>query len=278
MGMFFEEHAKLLSDFARVSQAAGARADYVQGGGGNTSVKLPGGLMAIKASGFCLSDIRPDKAYAVLDGADLRNFYLTTEPSALADVEKEGSARAKADIRHIDGLADLRPSVEAGFHSILKTFVVHTHSVYANLAACSTACRPIAAQAFAGANYTWGWVPYTDPGANLTFAIRDELRRVEKETGKTTTDDDNTDTPDRGCRLLLASSCRTTASSSMTTTRIPRLRFTLTQTSGWHGCSACPVQASRRSPCAKWPQAFTPPMCRIWQVSSEPAAIRRNFS
>ncbi len=184
MGMFFEEHAKLLSDFARVSQAAGARADYVQGGGGNTSVKLPGGLMAIKASGFCLSDIRPDKAYAVLDGADLRNFYLTTEPSALADVEKEGSARAKADIRHIDGLADLRPSVEAGFHSILKTFVVHTHSVYANLAACSTACRPIAAQAFAGANYTWGWVPYTDPGANLTFAIRDELRRVEAETGK----------------------------------------------------------------------------------------------
>ena len=173
MGMFFEEHAKLLSDFARVSQAAGARAEYVLGGGGNTSVKLPGGLMAIKASGFCLSDIRPDKAYAVLDGADLRNFYLTTEPSALADVEKEGSARAKADIRHIDGLADLRPSVEAGFHSILKTFVVHTHSVYANLAACSTACRPIAAQAFAGANYTWGWVPYTDPGANLTFAIRD---------------------------------------------------------------------------------------------------------
>lgn len=59
--MFFEEHAKLLSDFARVSQAAGARADYVQGGGGNTSVKLPGGLMAIKASGFCLSDIRPDR-------------------------------------------------------------------------------------------------------------------------------------------------------------------------------------------------------------------------
>ena len=99
-------------------------------------------------------------------------------------MEKEGSARAKADVRHIDGLADLRPSVEAGFHSILKTFVVHTHSVYANLAACSTACRPIAAQAFAGAAYTWGWVPYTDPGANLTFAIRDELRRVEKETGK----------------------------------------------------------------------------------------------
>ncbi|MEA4964324.1 MAG: class II aldolase/adducin family protein [Oscillospiraceae bacterium] len=182
--MFFEEHAKLLSDFSRISKAAGARADYVQGGGGNTSVKLPGGLMAIKASGFCLSDIAPDRAYAVLDCVDLKDFYLGSEPSDFENVEQTGSARAKADVRHIDGLADLRPSVEAGFHSILSTFVLHTHSVYANLAACSTACRDIAEQAFEGANYTWGWVPYTDPGANLTFAIRDELRRVEEKTGK----------------------------------------------------------------------------------------------
>ncbi len=182
--MFFEENERLLSEFSRVSKAAGARADYVQGGGGNTSVKLPGGLMAIKASGFCLKDIEINKAYAVLDVKDLRDFYLSSEPSDFEDVEKAGSSRAKADVRHIDGLVDLRPSVEAGFHSILKTFVLHTHSVYANLACCSTACRIIAEQAFQGAAYTWGWVPYTDPGANLTFAIRDELRRVEKESGK----------------------------------------------------------------------------------------------
>ena len=126
-------------------------------------------------------------------------------------------------MRHIDGLADLRPSVEAGFHSILKTFVVHTHSVYANLAACSTACRPIAAQAFAGANYTWGWVPYTDPGANLTFAIRDELRRVEKK---------------KPARFRPSFSCRTTALSSMTMPRIPRLPSTPMQTNGWPACSS----------------------------------------
>ncbi len=182
--MFFEENAKLLADFSRLSQAAGARADYVQGGGGNTSVKLAGGLMAIKASGYCLSDIRPDKAYAVLDASALRKFYLDNNPADLEDVEKQGSACAKENTKVIEDLDALRPSVEAGFHSILKTFVLHTHSVYANLAACSTACREIAEIAFAGAPYSWGWVPYTDPGANLTFAIRDELRRVEKETGK----------------------------------------------------------------------------------------------
>lgn len=182
--MFFEKNAKLLTDFARLSQTAGARADYVQGGGGNTSVKLADGLMAIKASGYCLKDIRTDKAYAVMDAQALRAFYYGNEPAQLADVEKQGSACAKENTKTIAGLDALRPSVEAGFHSILKTFVLHTHSVYANLAACAQECRQIAAEAFADAAYSWGWVPYTDPGANLTFAIRDELRRVEACTGK----------------------------------------------------------------------------------------------
>lgn len=183
--MFFEENAKLLQDFSRISKVAGSRADYVQGGGGNTSVKLADGLMAIKASGFCLSDIEVDKAYAVLDGAAVRNFYLTSEPEQFENVETAGSAKAKESVKVIEGLAQLRPSVEAGFHSVLKKFVIHTHSVYANLAACALDCRDICAAAFADADYTWGMVPYVDPGANLTFAIRNELRRVEAETGKT---------------------------------------------------------------------------------------------
>lgn len=182
--MFFEKNAQRLADFAKMSKAAGARPDYVQGGGGNTSVKLAEGLMAIKASGYCLKDINVDKAYAVMDAKALRQFYYENEPQNLTDVEKQGSACAKENTKTMEGLDALRPSVEAGFHSILKTFVLHTHSVYANLAACSDQCREIAKAAFADASYTWGWVPYTDPGANLTFAIRDELRRVESETGK----------------------------------------------------------------------------------------------
>ena len=182
--MFFEENAKLLEAFAKVSGIAGARADYVQGGGGNTSVKLGGGLMAIKASGFCLSDITPNSAYAVLDGAAIRDFYLTSEPAQFENVETAGSNKAKESVKTIEGLQQLRPSVEAGFHSILKTFVVHTHRVYANLAACAVNCKEICAAAFEGADYSWGMVPYVDPGANLTFAIRDEMKRVEAETGK----------------------------------------------------------------------------------------------
>ena len=184
MSNFFETNRTNLEDFRRVSGTVGARADYVQGGGGNTSVKLDGGLMAIKASGYCLKDIDVDKAYAVLDYVSLRDFYNNTDPKTLDDVEKTGSERAKASIQTIEGLAALRPSVEAGFHSLLDRFVAHSHSVYANLATCAEDGRAVVARALEGADYTWGFVPYTDPGARLTFSIRDELARVEKETGK----------------------------------------------------------------------------------------------
>ena len=184
MSSFFELNKQALQNFARVSQSVGARADYVQGGGGNTSVKLAGGLMAIKASGYCLKDIRPDKAYAVLNYEALRAFYNGSQIADFDDVEKAGSGKAKESIVAIEGLDALRPSVEAGFHSLLDTYVAHSHSVYANLAACSRECLSIVGKALEGADYTWGFVPYTDPGARLTFSIRDELARVQKETGR----------------------------------------------------------------------------------------------
>lgn len=181
---FVKKHQERLEQFSRMSKTSGGRADYVQGGGGNTSAKLDDTLMAIKASGFCLKDIEIDKAYAVLDYAALRRFYYGSEPSDFEDVEKAGSAEAKAATQHIEGMESLRPSVEAGFHSLLDTYVSHTHSVYANFAACAENGREIVARALAGADYTWGFVSYVNPGSRLTFSIRDELKRVEQETGK----------------------------------------------------------------------------------------------
>ena len=184
MSDFFRDNAERLHNFERVSQSVGARADYVQGGGGNTSAKLAGGLMAIKASGYCLKDVRADSAYAVLDYQALRAFYNESDPASFNDVEAAGSSKAKELTKTIEGLKPLRPSVEAGFHSLLDTYVAHSHSVYANLAACSKECTDIVAEALKDADYTWGFVPYTNPGAKLTFSIRDELKRVQDATGR----------------------------------------------------------------------------------------------
>ncbi len=182
--MFISNNLADLASFAALSNRLGARPDYVQGGGGNTSVKLDGGFMAVKASGFRLSDVQSDRAYAVLDYEILRRFYLETDPATLPDIEKAGSEQAKACVQAIDGLEPLRPSVEAGFHSLLDRYVAHSHAVWANFAACSAECGEIVRSAFSDAGCAVGIVLYVDPGARLTFAVRDELRRVEAECGR----------------------------------------------------------------------------------------------
>ena len=168
---FITKNKARLADYTRMSRTAGSRSDYVQGGGGNTSVKLDDRLMAIKASGYRLDQIAPDQAYAVLDYAALRSFYQNTDSSALEDVEASGSAQAKAATLPVDGLPALRPSVEAGFHSLLDTFVLHTHPVYANLVTCCSEGISVAQEALADIGAGHVFVPYINPGAQLTFSI-----------------------------------------------------------------------------------------------------------
>ena len=138
-----------LQALSTMSQTAGARVDYTQGGGGNTSVKFGDGLMAIKASGFRLSQVTPETGFAVV------------EIDTLKDVTVE------------QGYAPLRPSVEASFHSILKKFVLHTHPVYANLPLCSVEGIGRLPEIMAG--YSYVVVPYINPGAPLAASIKAKL-------------------------------------------------------------------------------------------------------
>lgn len=181
---FVQTNQARLADYVQMSKTTGSRCDYVQGGGGNTSVKLDGQLMAIKASGFRLDQIEPDQAYAVIDYAVVRDFYLKTDPSSLPDIEQAGSAQTKAATQTIEGLPQLRPSVEVGFHSLLETFVLHTHPVYANLAACAAEGAAMAAPVLADLPESFVFVPYINPGAQLTFAISEARQKTLAATGK----------------------------------------------------------------------------------------------
>jgi ribulose-5-phosphate 4-epimerase/fuculose-1-phosphate aldolase len=187
MSDFLSKYGSLLNDYVRLSQYAGARRDYVQGGGGNTSVKLNERLMAVKASGFCLGDVKPDGAYAVMDYSAIRAFYRGHETADFEDAEKAGSELAKSSTLAVEGLSALRPSVEAGFHSLLGKFVIHSHSVYANLACCAVEMQKILEDVLKNADFSWGVVPYIDPGAQLSFAIRDVIDRVSRESGSAPT-------------------------------------------------------------------------------------------
>ena len=90
-------HRALLLEFQGLCKYCGARKDLVQAGGGNISVKLGGGLMAIKASGLALGQVTDSSGYVLL---------------------KDG--------RVVAGLG--RASIETEMHQrIDDTFVIHLH-------------------------------------------------------------------------------------------------------------------------------------------------------
>lgn len=174
-----------IKDLIDISQYAGSRADYTQGGGGNTSVKNEEkGLMLIKASGYRLVDIDETTAFVAVDKNKIYNYYISVDRLVEKDYEKESAEVSKSSIVPLEGIATLRPSVEVGFHAILKKYVIHTHSVYANLLTCSQEGEALAEKLFADKDFGFIFLPYINPGFELTLAMKDKIDEYVKNTGK----------------------------------------------------------------------------------------------
>ena len=174
-----------IKDLIDISQYAGARADYTQGGGGNTSVKNEEkGIMLIKASGYRLKDITENTAFVAVDKNKIADYYNSVDLSVKKDYEKESAEVSKSSIIELDGVATLRPSVEVGFHAILKKYVIHTHSVYANILTCSLEGESLAEKIFKDKDFGYVFLPYINPGFELTLAMKKAIDEYVKSRGK----------------------------------------------------------------------------------------------
>jgi rhamnose utilization protein RhaD (predicted bifunctional aldolase and dehydrogenase) len=167
----------------RISSYAG-RPEYVQGGGGNTSVKFDDSLMAIKASGYTLGEITGDKGYVTVDYPKIRRYYDSVDKDAGRDYEKESLEVNLSSIVLLPGMEEKRPSVEVGFHSFLSRNVIHTHSVYANVLCCSEEGAGAAQDIFSGSGIGVLFLPSIDPGFTLTLFIKESLDAYGKENGR----------------------------------------------------------------------------------------------
>lgn len=171
---------KTIKDLVDISTYAGCRVDYTQGGGGNTSVKnLKRGVMLIKASGYKLKDITNKTAFVAVDQKKIADYYNSVDLSVEKDYEKESAALAKDSVIPIAGMDVLRPSVEVGFHAILKKYVIHTHSVYGNLITCAIEGEQIAEKLFKDKDYGCIFLPYINPGFELTLAMMKEIAKYQ---------------------------------------------------------------------------------------------------
>lgn len=153
-----------LIELSLISKSLGRNVLYVQGGGGNTSVKLDKTRMAIKASGYFLSDVTPTDGYSIVDYNKIQ-CYLETP-----DIDEDiFTKRIKSHVVE----TTRRPSIETGFHAILNTYVIHTHSVFANLLTCSKEGKGISKSLFPDSL----WINYESPGRELTLAIKMAISR-----------------------------------------------------------------------------------------------------
>ena len=169
----FENERKMMQ---RISNYCGDRVDYVQGGGGNTSVKFDAQLMAIKASGYTLKETTTEKGFVTVDYQKIKKYYNEVDSNADKDFEKESLAVNMDSITLLEGMEERRPSVEVGLHSFLERCVIHTHAVYSNIVCCCKESRQLADKIFADSGIGYTFVPYIDPGFRLTLAVRDAAK------------------------------------------------------------------------------------------------------
>ncbi|HAF95883.1 MAG: hypothetical protein A2X34_04955 [Elusimicrobia bacterium GWC2_51_8] len=152
---------------ARLALAAGSRPDLTQGGGGNVSLKLNSERMLIKASGVKLKDVSPEGGYALVNYGNIRR-RIASGPGS----EGEFSDYICSQTLPVKGIKDAKPSIETGFHSLLNTVVIHTHSVYANMLNMSVEGAALGKEMFPQAEF----IAYKSPGPQLCSAINDRAR------------------------------------------------------------------------------------------------------
>ena len=165
-----------LTDIVQSANLIGAECTYVQGGGGNVSVKINNDVMAVKASGLRLEELQETSGFVGIDHCAVRRFFNTprdnnTDAKALATAYNAAISAGKVALPGYPD-TELRPSIETGFHAILDTAVIHTHSVFVNILTCSNEGTDILKKLFPEAAF----VPYYTPGASLTFAISQFLK------------------------------------------------------------------------------------------------------
>ena len=146
-----------------LSNHIGSKVAYVQGGGGNTSLKTSKKNMLIKASGTFLADVHDETAFLEVDWPIIKANLDTCK------TEADYQALLTASVLSDRGSA--RPSIETGFHAILECCTLHSHSVWANLLTCTVEGEALVSELFPSAI----WVPYATPGLPLSREISDRI-------------------------------------------------------------------------------------------------------
>lgn len=164
---------KALADLIRISNTVGKDTALVQGRGGNTSVKKPGGkYMYIKASGTALKDMNEQAGWRRMR-LDLIRDIIKDKSIAKLDVRIRETEIANRLLLACDDetQGNARPSIEANLHAALDKYVIHLHPVAVLSYGCARNGRAELDKLFKDTEPARLWVPYASPGFELAGKV-----------------------------------------------------------------------------------------------------------
>jgi len=147
------------NDLIELSAFLGKNLDWVQGAGGNTSVK-ENGILWVKASGYWLSDSN-------------RNIFVPLDRKVILDKIALNEEDISASKLFENKYQNLRPSIETTMHALMPhKFIAHIHSANVISHAVLSNCNELLNYKLAGCK--WLLIPYIRPGLPLTQQINSE--------------------------------------------------------------------------------------------------------
>ncbi|MBI2172887.1 MAG: class II aldolase, partial [Candidatus Aenigmarchaeota archaeon] len=142
----------------KTSRSVGSKPEFVQGTGGNLSVKL-GENMMIKSSGVRMDAVTEGSGWSVVNHGKIAGIYGGGFDETGAD-SVVASSVAKGG----------RPSIETGFHSFLGKYIVHLHPVHLNAVLCCKNSAGMLSEIFREEEFLW--IPYVKVGHHLAAEIK----------------------------------------------------------------------------------------------------------
>ncbi len=148
---------------------------WLQGPGGNTSIKdLKTQTLYVKPSGYRLEKVKSEADLSKVKLDQFLNKFLIVK-TAISEDEKEKNY--KELIEQCNLTAERRPSMETGFHAVMKsTYVFHIHSLVAVLIGDMTGEEKIKFKSWYHQNWfeklgSFAEIEATMPGAQLAIIL-----------------------------------------------------------------------------------------------------------
>lgn len=158
---FIENYINEYNKFIKSCSYIGEKLDLCQSKGGNLSVKIDQNLMIIKSSGIELKNVYKNKGYSIVNYKKVVEnvFSIKDDPSLNYIISKNYEGK--------------KPSMEVGFHLLLKKYIIHCHPIYLTGLLCLHESRKLLEKIFLDLEYEY--IEYKNPG----HCLFEEIKKTE---------------------------------------------------------------------------------------------------